>query len=104
MGEGQNGDRLNRQIKASEAYANLSGELREIRRDLFGDDAAHVEGVLTKILASVERLERNPMIRFGAAVRSMGAAAIAFAGFVALAAGAAAAILALAKALGIGGQ
>jgi hypothetical protein len=81
MGGDGNGDRLNRQIKATEAYANLRNDIGELRRDLLGGGEAHVEGALPRILTSLERLEGNPMVRFGLALRTTRRVVIALAAF-----------------------
>ena len=63
VSEGQNGDRLNRQIKATEAYANLTRDIADLRHELFGDLAR--PGILIEIHTDLKALRRNPMVRLG---------------------------------------
>lgn len=78
MGEG-NGDRMNRQIQASAAYANLSRDVQDLRHDLLDKD----DGVLPRIEATLDALKSNPMIRIGLAFKTGKRAAIAVFAFAA---------------------
>lgn len=64
MTAGTNGDRLNRQIKATEAYANLSRDVADFRRELLGDGSG---GILNEIHDDLKALKANPMVRLGLA-------------------------------------
>jgi len=81
VGEGQNGERFNRQIKATAAYAEMIGEIKSLRRDLFGTELD--PGPITRIATDINDLKANPMTRLGFFLRGAGrstAAAVMFLG------------------------
>jgi hypothetical protein len=71
----ENGDLFNRAVKATAAYAEVLGEIRDLRNDLMGDDLS--PGPIIRLLQASERLERNPMIQVGNALTNAGAAVVA---------------------------
>jgi hypothetical protein len=75
MGAGENGDRANRQVKATEAYANLSRDIKELRDALLSDSEV-APGAVIRLLADMHDLKRNPMVRLGFAMRSTGGVAV----------------------------
>lgn len=79
-GEGQNGDRLNRQIKATEAYANLTRDVADFRRELLGDGSG---GILNEIRDDLKGLKANPMVRLGLAFNTTRRAVVAVLGVIA---------------------
>jgi hypothetical protein len=65
--EPKNGANLNRQLKATEAYANLNRDIKLLHVLLFGNND---DGAIPVMRQSLERLEQNPMIQFGYFVRT----------------------------------
>jgi len=66
-----NGDRTNRQVKATAAYADLSRDIKELRRDLLDEDLV-TPGAIIRLLRDIQELKRNPMVRLGFAMNGMG--------------------------------
>lgn len=76
-----NGDRANRQVKATEAYANLSRDIQELRKDLLSDDEV-TPGALVRVLGDLREIKANPMVRLGFAMRTTGGVMVAAVVFV----------------------
>ena len=62
---GDNGDRFNRAMRASAAYAELQNELKRQNALLFKDPTTGKNGYLPRIEEGIAGLYKNPLVRLG---------------------------------------